>query len=242
VLKVGKIGAHLGRGMLAAALALSGAAPSMAAIPVAVDPAQSDLIAANAVLLQLIAASQEPQRQTVDRPDPQRPDNPGRTPDGGQRDERTLPISRYTTQTIVLKIRAVERECQDYDPVYRIDCLRQGIEMVARSLPDRGEYGQAKIILKQSANRLARIVEKYNDTTAPKLKARKEANPYFRKQRVYTAVRRDALEQANKEARAVVVEAATALLRSSENSEQRYAHYQTISVAVDSTKTLLRSS
>jgi hypothetical protein len=42
-------------------------------------------------------------------------------------------------------------------------------------------------------------------------------------------------------ARVVIDEASTQLLRSAENSERRYAHYQQISAAVDSTKTLLRS-
>jgi hypothetical protein len=43
-------------------------------------------------------------------------------------------------------------------------------------------------------------------------------------------------------AQSAVEEAATELLRSGENSARRYVHYQEISVAVDSTKVLLRSS
>ena len=54
-------------------------------------------------------------------------------------------------------------------------------------------------------------------------------------------MKRSALPKAMAKANAVVEEAATQLLRSAENSERRYAHYQQISAAVDSTKTLLRS-
>ena len=53
--------------------------------------------------------------------------------------------------------------------------------------------------------------------------------------------KRSALPKALAQATAVIDEAATQLLRSAENSERRYAHYQQISAAVDSTKVLLRS-
>ena len=66
-------------------------------------------------------------------------------------------------------------------------------------------------------------------------------NPRFKKTRTYHAIRKADLPQAMAKANAVVTEAATELLRSAENSERRYAHYQQISAAVDSTKTLLRS-
>jgi hypothetical protein len=55
------------------------------------------------------------------------------------------------------------------------------------------------------------------------------------------AIKREAVPEAMAKAQNVIDEAATQLLRSSENSERRYAHYQQISVAVDSTKVLLRS-
>jgi hypothetical protein len=153
-----------------------------------------------------------------------------------------IPLSRTITRKIVLDLASIRGECSNYDQVYRIDCLRQGIDMVVASMPDGSEYREAKRILKRASSRLNRIVATYKDTSAPKLEVPANANPRFKKRRRYTAIKHEAVPKAMTEARAVITEAATALLRSSENSERRYAHYQEISVAVDSTKVLLRSS
>lgn len=182
--------------------------------------------------------------QTVDHP---RGDN---DKDKGGRDisndgrgtEHEMRLNRPTTSKIVLDLASVRRECGGYDEVYRIDCLRQGIDMIVSSLPDNSEYRDAKLILKQTSSRLARIVTTYQDTAAPRLEVPADANPRFKKRRKYTAIQREAVPEAMAKAQKAVEEATTALLRSSENSQRRYVHYQEISVAVDSTKTLLRSS
>jgi hypothetical protein len=132
-------------------------------------------------------------------------------------------------------------ECGRYAEVYRIDCLRQNMRRIADSLPDDGDYRQVKRILGTAADRLGGILERYADPKTPRLKAPAGSNPRFKQSRSYRAVRKDKLKQALAEATAVVHEAATQLLRSSENSAARLAHYQSISVAVGSTKVLLRS-
>lgn len=190
-------------------------------------------------------AKDQPARQTVDHPD--HPDRPVKDPRGTQHDARDhdrleLPLSRLTTRRIVLDLLSMRNECAGRDEVYRIDCLRQGIDMVAASLPDHSEYRQAKQILKKASSRLGRIVSTYQDKNAPKLEVPANANPRFKKRRRYTAIKREAVPRAMAKAIDVVNEATTALLRSGENSERRSAHYQDISVAIDSTKTLLRSS
>lgn len=159
--------------------------------------------------------------------------------EGRKREE--FRISRYETDRIIQDLRLVRRECSNYDEVYRIDCLRQGIDMVVASMPDGGDYTEAKRILRKTSKRLGSIVSKYQDRDAPKLVAPRNANPRFKKRRTYRAVKQESLPHAMAEANAAVSEAATQLLRSAENSERRYAHYQQISVAVDSTKVLLRS-
>ncbi|HWU61781.1 MAG TPA: hypothetical protein VN112_07135 [Ensifer sp.] len=157
------------------------------------------------------------------------------------------PIIVYTdlnwllTNRISKDFNAAVTECGRYDDVYRIDCLRQNMQRIAASLPDDGDYGKVKRILSDAAGRLGRIVDKYADPKAPRLTPPPGANPRFRQNRSYKAVRRNKLRQAMTEAAQVVQEAATQLLRSSENSTARLAHYQSISVAVGSTKVLLRS-
>jgi len=157
------------------------------------------------------------------------------------------PIIEYTdlnwllTNRISKDFNAAVTECGRYDDVYRIDCLRQNMQRIADSLPDDGDYGRVKRILSNAAGKLGNIVQKYADPKAPRLTPPAGANPRFRQSRSYKAVRRDKVRQAMAEAAQVVQEAATQLLRSSENSAARLAHYQSISVAVGSTKVLLRS-
>jgi hypothetical protein len=183
--------------------------------------------------------------QSVDHPhEPNKGDKGSQ--DAGHNDGRSteigLRLNRVTTHKIVLDLASIRKECGGYDEVYRVDCLRQGIDMIVASLPDNSEYRDAKRILKKASSRLSRIVSTYQDTAAPKLEVPADANPRFRKRRRYVAIKREVVPDAMAKAQNVIDEAATQLLRSSENSERRLAHYQEISVAVDSTKVLLRSS
>jgi hypothetical protein len=215
-------------------------APALAALPVASRPADAGSIPDIADIAPLILA------QSVDHP--HNPD-PGHDPGGnggqnigGRGEERDVRLSQVITRRIVLDLASVRKECSNYDEVYRIDCLRQGIDMIVGTLPDNSEYRDVKRVLRQASARLARIVSTYEDTAAPRLDAPANANPRFKRRRHYVAIRREAAPEAMAKATRVIEEATTELLRSGENSERRYAHYQQISVAVDSTKILLRSS
>jgi hypothetical protein len=119
--------------------------------------------------------------------------------------------------------------------------VRQGIEQTIAKMSDRPENREAKRILRRASRQLAAIVSTYEDEDAAVLEVSPNVNPRFKKRRTYRAVKKADLPKAMAKANAVVTEAATQLLRSAENSERRYAHYQQISAAVDSTKTLLRS-
>ena len=238
----------ISRAMLALCVALSSAAPAAYAGIPAPRPALDDA-ELSALLLKI---------QSVDPGDPDAPDpdadpdpdtgggggsNGGRDPgrSGLDRPDRPIRNERLNTERIVGDLLSIRRECRRYDEVYRIDCLRQGLEMTAANIPDRPENRDAKRILRRAAQRLGSIVSTYEDEGAPLLEVPRNANPRFKKRRTYRAVKRAALPRAMAKANAVIDEAATQLLRSAENSERRYAHYQQISAAVDSTKTLLRS-
>jgi len=175
--------------------------------------------------------------QSVDHPGGQSPGGNDHSNDS----QVGIHLSTAMTHKVVLDLNSMRKECGHYDEAYRIDCLRQGIDMLAASLPDNSEYRDVKRILKKAGGKLGRIVDTYQDSSKPKLDAPANANPRFRTRRHYTAIRRAAEPEAMAKAQKVIDEAATQLLRSSENSELRYAHYQQISAAVDSTKTLLRS-
>ena len=166
---------------------------------------------------------------------------PSETSGGGSTTIVESELNWLITNSVSKDFKAAVAECKGYDEVYRIDCLRQNMQRIANALPDYGEYVKAKRVLANAADKLGGIVDKYADPKAPRLTPPAGANPRFRLNRSYRAVRRDKVRQAMAEATKVVQEAATQLLRSAENSTARLAHYQSISVAVGSTKVLLRS-
>lgn len=161
---------------------------------------------------------------------------------GAGNNSQTFGLNWLITRKVQKDVDAIVTECGHYDPVYRIDCLREGFLLAAKSLPNTGEYRKVKQILLNASTKLDRVVRRYQDLTAPAIRPKANANPRFKTARRYRAVRRDKLTEALSEARAIVDEAQTQLLRSSQNSEARLAHYQTIATAVGSAKVLLRSS
>lgn len=146
----------------------------------------------------------------------------------------------YLTNSIVKNIGAARAECGSYDPIYRIDCLRQRLLDIARRIPAGPAYSRARQIVATAANRLGRIQASNNDHAAPRQRSRR--NTRLREAKVYTAIKRQNLKKAMEQARQVIEEAQTQLLRASENSEKRASHYRQIAAAVGSTKVLLRSA
>ncbi len=165
----------------------------------------------------------------------------GFSSDGGS----SLKISKINTLItgkIVKDFDAVVQECSQYDPVYRIDCLKKNIDDIIKSLPNNGAYRDARKILTNASRSLDRIVRQNQDTAAPYQDKKSGANLRFKRHHRYRAIKRNKLQVALSQARAVMEEARTQLLRSSENSQARFAHYQAIATAVGSTKVLLRST
>jgi hypothetical protein len=139
------------RAVLALSVALSGAAPVHAGIPA--PRALRDGVSPAGLMLEI---------QSVDPGDNGDGDTgggkgrdkgghqPGR--DGFERsDRREIQITRLDTDRIVRDLRSIRLECGQYDQVYRIDCLRQGIDMVAANIPDAPEYREAKRILRRTS-------------------------------------------------------------------------------------------
>jgi hypothetical protein len=232
------------RVLLALSVALSGASPVYAGIPVP-RPALNDAALSSLILKIQSVDPGDPDPSPDPDPDPDTGGNNGgrdnNGPSGLDRPDRPVETERLDTDRIVKDLNSIRRECGRYDEVYRIDCLRQGIDMTIARMANRPENREARQILRRASRQLASIVSTYEDRSAARLEVPRSANPRFKTRRTYRAVKRSSLPKAMAKANAVVQEAATQLLRSAENSERRYAHYQQISAAVDSTKTLLRS-
>ena len=153
---------------------------------------------------------------------------------GSGRDLADTPTpTDYLTHSIVKNISAASTECAAYDPVYRIDCLRQRLLDIAQRIPKGPAYDEARQIVRQAAGRLGRIQAANVDAKAPRIRSR--GNARIKTTKTYTAIRRRNLEKAMDQARQVIEEAQTQLLRASENSEKRASHYRQIAAAVGST-------
>ena len=145
----------------------------------------------------------------------------------------------YLTSAIVKNINGARAECASYEPVYRIDCLRQRLAGIAQRIPAGPAYAEARQIIKRASGKLGRIQAGITDHKAPRQRSR--ANPRLKQPKTYAAVKRENLDKAMEQARQVIEEAETQLLRAAENSEKRAGHYQKIAAALDSTRVLLRS-
>lgn len=147
--------------------------------------------------------------------------------------------SDYLTSSIVKNINGARAECGSYDPVYRIDCLRQRLADIAQRIPSGPAYSEARQIISRASSKLGRIQAGITDGKAPRQRSR--ANPRLKQAKIYAAAKREKLSKAMAQARQVIEEAETQLLRAAENSDKRAGHYQQIAAALDSTKVLLRS-
>ena len=158
----------------------------------------------------------------------------------GSQTEGAATPSDFVTSSIVGNLSAARAECASYNPIYRIDCLRQRLLDIARRIPRGPAYAEARQIIGRAASQLGSIQAANADAGMPKQRSRR--NQRLREAKVYTAVKREKLKQAMQQAGRVIEEAQTQLLRAGENSEKRSSHYQKIAAAVGSTKVLLRSA
>ncbi len=170
------------------------------------------------------------------------PGRGGTTPSHTSSDATSTSVSvptDYLTASIVKNINGARAECASYDPVYRIDCLRQRLADIAQRIPSGPAYAEARQIISRASSKLGRIQSGITDAKAPRQRSR--VNPRLKQTKTYAAVKREKLSKAMEQARQVIEEASTQLLRAAENSEKRASHYQQIAAALDSTKVLLRS-
>ncbi len=165
-------------------------------------------------------------------------------PGGGPKMRAYLHFNPSSTDRISDAIGGAVRTCgPDYlEPRYRIDCIRVYFLQLSRELPRTGDYAPVRAALAKAAADLDVIVRQNRDPSAPLLRPRLNGKPAAPLLPPIRAVRPEAAARALRQAEAVIEETATVLLRSTENSERRTAHYQQIAAAIGSTKVLLRST
>lgn len=146
------------------------------------------------------------------------------------------------TEAIVIWLLLANESCEALVANYRVDCLRFFVRKMAEDLPKRGDYLPVRRVLVDTERRLGDIVRQTHDPNARRIKPRLGGKPQAPRFGSLAAIRPEAVGQSNRQAEAVISEAATVLLRSAEGSAKRQVHFQKIAQALDSTKVLLRSS
>jgi hypothetical protein len=181
--------------------------------------------------------------------DPDNPDSedetPSYSPPSDPRGESNVgqPLTEATTDALVARIAEVNVVCDWLLQPYRLWCLANGYDLMAETLLPFGDYREVRQVLRRTATQLRAIAEANVDPEAePVVLRRREGGVTAVGRAPIRAVRREAVAGTNRQAAAVLEEAATVLLRSAENSSRRQVSYQRIAQAIDSSKVLLRST
>ncbi|WP_241479124.1 hypothetical protein [Leisingera sp. ANG-M1] len=127
------------------------------------------------------------------------------------------------------------------DSALQVDCLSERLENAAAGIPQGTDYDEVRGVLKDTSDRLKRLARQNRDPDRRRVTVASTANPAERTTRPLTPVSAAAQAEVNLQAARILEDAATVLLRSSEQAQARQNQYAQIAAAIDSNKVLLRS-
>lgn len=152
-------------------------------------------------------------------------------------------VSEKETRRIEAWLQDSDAYCGDLKAEYRVDCLADQYEQIAKSLPRSGDYNRLRTILAQAARDLDAVVKKNAARNVASIRPKKKADaPRAFAKRDLRAVRKSQTANAARAAERSVQEAQTRLLRSSENSRRRKIPFTRVANAMDSNKRLFRAA
>lgn len=141
-----------------------------------------------------------------------------------------LAFSSGATSSVIAPLNRAVAECQSVGAEYAASCAAAAYKKAAAAA-NRPDYRDAKRELRRTAKELDKLVAKNADKDAPTIRANGKT---------YRAVKKSTVSKVNQEAKKIITETQTKLLRSS-GSGTRKTHYQRIAQAVGSTKKIFRS-
>ncbi|MBC2836453.1 hypothetical protein H7F16_13115 [Gemmobacter straminiformis] len=154
--------------------------------------------------------------------------------------EPTDPVK--LTGTLDKSIKAVNDTCDTFQIQYRVYCLANQYKALAQQLPSGGQYFEMKRILNDTADQLRALADENADAEAPQARVTdvpRRAPAVARAP--LPAIRADRVEATAAAATVILQNAQILLIRSVEDSEARYAAYQTVASGMDNSMLLLRS-
>lgn len=154
----------------------------------------------------------------------------------------TLPqvATPQATTQIVTQLNVATEFCSAIgSSAYVVDCLSERLAVIEQSLPQTGEYAEAREAIGLASRGLRLLVEESPSADLPDGVARSSGPDAQESTRPLRAVSTESLEETLLAAANIIEEAETVLLRSSASPEQ--IHYQRVAEAMGSNKVLLRS-
>ena len=145
------------------------------------------------------------------------------------------------TSVVVGGLAAAREFCGGLEEAYRVDCLAERFGVLSKSIPKNSDYSEVQDALKAASDRMANLARKNRDRTLPRGKATSPKTSETTS-RALTPVTSASVAQVNKEARAILAETETLLLRSAQGSRSKVAQYAKIANAIGSNKVLLRTT
>jgi len=146
------------------------------------------------------------------------------------------------TAQLVSGIAAAKKFCSDLEEdAYRVDCLAERLGAVSDGIPEGTDYDEVRTVLETASGDMEKLAQANRDPDLPRARASRVTAPNDRTTRPLTPVAKPARAATGQQAIAILEQAQTQLLRSSEVSKTRSIQYAQIAQAMDSTKVLLRS-
>lgn len=143
---------------------------------------------------------------------------------------------------VVGGLASAQKFCAELDnPAYRVDCLAERYGALAKSIPQDSDYAEVQTALKSASDQLATLAKSNRDPKLPRGKATRKGSTETTT-RPLTPVSAARAVEVNQQARVILDQTGTLLLRSAEGSKSKAAQYAQIAEAIDSNKVLLRSA
>jgi hypothetical protein len=143
------------------------------------------------------------------------------------------------TDLLVNSLGAAKGFCGALDQAYRVDCLADQIDQLAKDIPADSDYAEMRGILEQTSKDMQSLARANRDAAKPRQRASAGGSGTSRP---LTPVRDASLASINQQATAILERTETLLLRTPDDDTGKKLHYTRIAEAIGSNKTLLRST
>lgn len=149
-------------------------------------------------------------------------------------------LNDLVTQSMVRDLASVRSECMAASPVYRLDCIRQGLELTSRRTPYHGDYGPMREALRAGAGSVTPIIDAHAGDNSNRLEVKPGTNPRFKTRRYYTPTKAGSYDDTKADAFKALDATQSRLLDIGKRSDNWNKAYTTVAIAVASLADVLR--